>query len=423
MEDYNESMAVEKALSVLPPIYAVGTNWFAYENGVWKPTTYHIYRPDVRSILPEKFRKQSKISVILKHIESIHQISDSAFKSFYTTSGNAILINVKNGMVKVEGNSAILVPHDKNLNFTRQVDASYNPSATCPIFHRTVGEALPDELDRRLLQLFIGSTLLPSSKFEATLFCYGPTGNGKSTVSEAALSFFNNTLIEHISMANLCNKNGYYTPLLKDVAVNLGTELDASAVGESGIYKTLVSGESMAARAIRGNPFTLTTTAKLMFLSNNLPSFKHGTEAELRRMRFLHFNQVLTHKDVNLKHDLIQERDGIFLWAIQGLIQLLQLKEMPHGGGSSSAVHERFAVRNDPFGRFIATRCRKNPDGYVLKSELKKSLLNFYKENGIPPVDDRLIVSKLLDSNPNLKETQPRLTGKKLRVINGIELI
>jgi phage/plasmid-associated DNA primase len=53
------------------------------------------------------------------------------------------------------------------------------------------------------------------------------------------------------------------------------------------------------------------TTCKLWFLSNHLPRFRHGTEAELRRMRFIRFDHISDEKDVTLKAKIRAERDGI----------------------------------------------------------------------------------------------------------------
>ena len=225
---------------------------------------------------------------ILKHIESAKQVLDSELKSFYTLDGDTVLVNAVNGIVRVEPEYQFqLLPHDPAHNFTRQLSAFYTPYAICPTFERVLAEALPDGEDRALLQLFAGSLLYPSCKYEAALVCYGPGGTGKSTIAEPVVSLFGSELVARIGMSNICDPKGYYLPKLKHVAVNLGTELDALEVGESGNFKALVSGENIAVRPIYGAPFTMTTMVKLWFLSNNLPRFKHGTDAEQRRTRFI----------------------------------------------------------------------------------------------------------------------------------------
>jgi len=278
--------------------------------------------------------------------------------------------------------------------------------------------------DRVLLQLFIGSLLYPSCKFEAALVCYGPGGTGKSTIAEPIASIFGTELVERIGMANICDPKGYYLPKLKHVAINLGTELDALEVGESGNFKALVSGENIAVRPIYGVPFTMSTTAKLWFLSNNLPRFKHGTDAEQRRTRFLRFDKVPAAKDVDLKTKLIAEREGIFLWALEGLSRLLSLKEMPLGGAESKRVHERFAITNDPLGAFMAARCRIDSQGYAVKAGFEAALVEFCEEHAIPCEDKSWLFRQLWSRYPELKES--RIThndSPRTRVIKGVILL
>ena len=80
-----------------------------------------------------------------------------------------------------------------------------------------------------------------------------------------------------------------------------GVNSDSPEQADSGVFKSVVSGERVEARPIYGAPFTMETTAKLWFLANNLPRFRHGTEAELRRLRFLRFDRVPDQVDPTLK--------------------------------------------------------------------------------------------------------------------------
>ena len=223
-------------------------------------------------------------------------------------------------------------------------------------------------------------------------------------------------------MSNICDPKGYYLPKLKHVAVNLGTELDALEVGESGNFKALVSGENIAVRPIYGAPFTMNTTAKLWFLSNNLPRFKHGTDAEQRRTRFLRFDKVPAVKDVDLKTKLAGERDGIFVWALEGLSRLLTLPGMPQGGAESKQVHERFAASNDPIGTFIATRCQFDCTAHVSKEHFQAALVEYCESNAIACDDTRWIFRQLWDRYPQLKDARLTEGDSRIRVIKGLVL-
>ena len=71
----------------------------------------------------------------------------------------------------------------------------------------------------------------------------------------------------------------------------MGTELDTVDVEDASALKCLVSGEPIEARNIFGRPFKMRSAAKLWFDANDLPPLQTRTDAELRRVRFLHFDQ------------------------------------------------------------------------------------------------------------------------------------
>ncbi len=424
LTEYNEAAAVALALESMPPLKTVADCWREYRDGAWREIDYHRFRPAVLAIMDKAIVSNRRCMEILKHIESAKQALETDFRSFSMLENDAVLLNAANGIVRVElADDTVLLKHDPGLNFTRQLQAIYDPQAGCPNFDRVLAEALPDIDDRVLLQLFVGSLLFPSCKFEAALVCYGPGGTGKSTIAEPVASIFGTPLVERIGMANICDPKGYYAPKLKHVAVNLATELDALEVGESGNFKALVSGENIAVRPIYGEPFTMTTTAKLWFLSNNLPRFKHGTDAEQRRTRFLRFDKVPAVRDVDLKTKLIAERDGIFLWALEGLSRLLALREMPLGGAESKRVHDRFAVSNDPLGAFLASRCRMDSKAHTPKEHFKTAIVEFYEAAAIPCENEAWIFRQLWDRFPQLKEARLSQADTRTRVIKGVVLL
>ena len=82
------------------------------------------------------------------------------------------------------------------------------------------------------------------------------------------------------SLEELCKTSGYSLPTIRDKMLNLGTELNGTEIEESSNFKKLVSGEGMLARQIYCEPGEMVTTCKLVFLTNNLPRFKYGTDAE-----------------------------------------------------------------------------------------------------------------------------------------------
>jgi hypothetical protein len=80
-----------------------------------------------------------------------------------------------------------------------------------------------------------------------------------------------------LTLAEICDREGYHRPKLVRSMLNIGTELEAKAIENSEVFKRLVSGELVEAREIYGRPFVMGSTAKYLSLGNHLPQFKHAT--------------------------------------------------------------------------------------------------------------------------------------------------
>lgn len=190
--------------------------------------------------------------------------------------------------------------------------------------------------------------------------------------------------------------------------LNVSTELDAVVLENSEDFKRLVSGEPVEAREIYGKPFQMQTSAGFLFLCNQLPRFKYGTDAELRRLRFLRFNQIPPVKDTELKEKIAAERDGIFLLMVQYLKPLFAKGQIPEGSADSKALHARFAQTNDPTGSFVQGYCVIDSTLSVSKDKLLKRFTVYILDLGLPATIANNFFKVLYDRYPGLKSVRPR---------------
>lgn len=405
----------------LPPIKTVESAWYAYAGGAWSDLPRASLLPDAHEILPPKYRTARRATSLLEHLEGRFQVSDKALRGFYKFDSDSVLLNCANGVVRVApGREPELLPHSADHLFTRRTVANYDPLAIASVFERVLCEALPDREDRELLQLCCGNFLYPDCRFETALVCYGEAGTSKSTIADPIATALGNGLVERLSLSQICDPKSYSLPKLRFAAVNLGTELDAIAVDESANFKTIVSGEPVEARPIYGSPFTMQTGCKLWFLANGLPRFKNGTQAELRRTRFIRFNRKPANEDVTLKAQALAELDGVFNFMVGGLQQLLTLPKIPLGGGESKRVHERFHVSNDPLGAFVRAHCEFDPERHVLKETLGNAYKDFCERNELSSELGEWFFRKLRERFPNLDDYRPRAEGKRVQAIRGM---
>lgn len=414
--------------NVLLPTKVCEKRWFVYENGVWRLRTRHKHRPIVLSAIPEQHRTAKREHAVLDLIEGLNQTDEAIFKgvSFYADDdAKVIMLNAQNGVLRITKDDITLLDHDPKYLFTRALKIDYKPNAKCPLYTKTLKESLPDPLDQELFQLCLGNFLLPDCRFETVLVCYGEAQCGKSTLADPVTDIFGNDddgLMTHLSLAQICENDSPYLAKIRNASVNLGTEIQGLEIGDSGILKQIVSGEAIEARNLYCNSFKTKPTCKLWFLSNNLPQFKNGTDAERRRIKFLRFDHKPKAKDVMLKHKLKSEHQGLFNFILDGLQKLLTLPEMPEGGISSQQTSSRFANANDPIGSFVKQSCKMGPDETVLKTVLERAYMQYIETNNFSGKISSAFYRQLYSRFTSISETRVREGGERVRRVIGLSL-
>ena len=379
---FDELKFAQAFMRKAPAIFCKGEEWFAYDGKCWRPRVKDAFKKMSMDVLPPTQRSARHGKAVMEHVEMTRQMTeDLEFRSAVAWDGNSVLVNVANGVLRVTADSISIEPHSKDLMFTGCLGAQWEESGSAPLFAKVLRETLHDHRDIGLFQWFSGYCLFPDCKqHEVFLICYGPGGTGKSTLADAIVhAFSDDVLVTRLSLAQICSSGpgSYSLPSIKTALVNLGTELDTVEMDESSNFKQIVSGEPIVARSIYGKPFKMETTCKLWFLSNALPRFKSGTDAEYRRARFLSFSKKPAEKDTTLKDQLRLERNGILAWLVGGLQAILQGIPAPMGSDASMAVLKRFELSNDPVGCFVKEHCEFRPEYDEVKDKVIDAFTQF----------------------------------------------
>lgn len=423
-DHYSESFCAELFNLKAGAVRCVDKIWRRYDEGAWMEIAPTILYPlAVRSIHPEHLDSR-RVMGIIELVRMKRQVPGKIFKGAIKISKGSILVNTRYCVVKLTARGTpVRIRHSPDFNFTRTIAAAFDPQAKCPLFTEKLEEMLPDPEDRELLQFFCGSVLYPSSEHETALVAYGPGGTGKSTVALVIREVLGADNVGSAGLEELCSTSSYVLPTLKWKLVNIGSELRGSEEVESANFKKLVTGETMNVRAIYRDPEDMTTTCKFMFLSNNLPRFKDGTDAELRRLRILHFNQKPKNLDPKLKEKLAAETSGIFNWMLEGLAKLMTQKAIPLGGKAAQAVLNSFNKDNDKVGAFVSERCMLGPGGTVSKKDLFEAFGEWCEDNGHSAEKlENYFFKRLAQRYPELKSSRLQLSGTRTHCYNGIAI-
>jgi P4 family phage/plasmid primase-like protien len=407
-------------------VRCIGDEWFIETNGVWMPTDRDMYRPLALEVLPMTHRTQARSAEVIKRLEAEQQVTRSQFcgAAKFDTDGS-VLLAVRNGVLRLgkgEGAKIELLPPNPTHGFAASLLVAWHPDALMPTFVNLLEQSLPDAQDRELLLDVLATSLIPDSRWEVALVLQGEAGTGKSTVMAPIASIFGSTC-SSLSLSDLCHVSGYKLSMLHNKLINLATELNTLEMDDTGLFKQLVSGELFTARPIYGKPFEMRSTATLVFLANSLPRFKHGTDAEARRLRFVKFSRKVQNPDVMLKNRVAAEAEGVFAELVRRASDLLNGAKLAVQGQYGQEVARRFQVSNDPIGQFVSQRCMLGGDLYCTKSDLYAAFTDFREQHGLSDkLDDGVFFKNLYDRFQGVKDKQKRIDGKVHRVITGIDI-
>lgn len=420
-----ERAIADAIIAELKHVKTVGPQWYVYKNGIWQDSRRDIYRPIAYRMMAGEWKAKTE-SAALTQVEGRQQCDGAIFRGALTSQDGAMVINTKNCILMVTGDSIRQMEHNREFYFTRAIQVDYDATAPCPRFRETYVQSLPDVDDQHHKHLLLGNTLYHGADHEAVEIDIGEAGTGKSTLAEPVMGIMGSGeggLLTSLSLGQICDPNCYALAKLRYALVNLGTELQSLAIDESETFKKIISGEPFEARPIYSPPFTMTTFPKLWFLANNIPRFKNGTDAELRRAHFVTFGVKPEKPDKQLKSYLREhEQAGVFNFMLEGLQMLMREGTIPMGGKASRAIHDRFRVSNDTIKAFIDERCVKVPSASCSKEAIGNAYTEFCEQYSLPFKGDQHFFQKLYDRFPEVQESKKREGEKRIPSLVGVGL-
>jgi len=401
--------------------------WYKYADGRFALVDPHEYLPVVLNLLPEEKRLRRVADELMLTYEGLKQVPGGYLRGLYAFGDDeeTVVLNCANGVLHVTADTVRLVPHSPDHGFTSKLCAAYRPEASQEKMTAAVQKFLPDREDQALFNWWSGYTLLPAIRVRLALANIGQSHTGKTTLWEYGIgSVFPKEAKRSLSLAEICNQNGYFVATLPGSALNLGGELTQTELLSSEKFKLLVGGEDVPARAIRGEPFTLSGyTTKFIFLGNHLPRFCRGSDAEASRLCYLFFDQVSEKPDKSLQEQLKTEAEGVFSCRmVPALQRILAGEPCPAGGAKSRALHQRFAVLNDPFEAFMDEWCCLDATGSADKDDLAAAYQQFAEHHDLTVHHKDALMKVLRERYPQLTSGRETVEGARNRVMKGIRL-
>lgn len=208
---------------------------------------------------------------------------------------------------------------------TKLVPYEYEPDAKSELWEATLKRLFVDGELVELFRLFVGYSITGVSTEEKSLWMYGDTGNGKSTV----LTAIRNALgPEYVGVAHedlLVKASGKHDDIkahIVDKRLVIAIETDESAQLDERQFKSLTGGDAINARQLYEQSNDYKPVWKIVLATNHLPDIKNFDDAIRRRLLIVPTAETVPENQrvPYLKQVLAQEEHAkaILAWAIRG---------------------------------------------------------------------------------------------------------
>lgn len=184
-----------------------------------------------------------------------------------------------------------------------------------------------DEKRIAVLQEWFGYCLLPTTRYQRMLMLVGPGGNGKTVVLNVLTEMLGKHNCSNVELDDINTKYGPFYTFGK--LANICGDIATRYLKKPGRIKAFIGGDMIQFEQKYMNAFSTKPTAKLIFSMNDLPNTDDDSEGFYRRMLTIPFMFTPPEPDPLLansqshKWPFRPELDGIFTWALEGLIHLL----------------------------------------------------------------------------------------------------
>ena len=284
----------------------------------------------------------------------------------------------------------------ENPFWRRKANAKWDENAECPKFSLFLEEVFcgdPDLID--WVQLALGYSITGSTDEQVMFLAYGNGANGKSTLLELVKEIIGDfAQVANINEFMSKDKHGIRSleqvAVLDGVRLAIASEIEGNGQLNEALMKRLTGGDTLTAARLHQSQFTFKPQFKIWMLVNYLPRSQDNSDGFWRRIRVIPFNAkfIGNKRRIDLKQQLLEERDGILNWLVTGARRwhARQLQQGGSGLGTCQAVEDATAAfrrKNDPLRDFLDACVTYNPSGKVPAGALYEAYRNWSEFNAL----------------------------------------
>ena len=363
-----------------------------YKQGIYVPNGESYVKEFCRLILTSIY-KIAYTNIVLNKIEADTFIEASDF--FQNDHPN--LIALENGLFDLK--EGRLIDFDSSKILFNKIPIKYQEDLRINKIRGFIEDIIPlGDID--IIQEVFGFCLLKEYKYSVAFMFLGSGSNGKSRLCELLTDFLGPENVSAVQLSEL-NEGGFAVANLHNKMANIATDISATTLEDSSIFKKLVGGDWLSADRKFKERVQFKNYAKVINALNELPKTKDITDGFFRRWKTIKFPYKFVSeyeyenydgdkslvKKANpqilnsIKND--EEMSGLFNWAYEGLRRIFKNK----GFSDNQTTNEKRVewLRISSSIRAFMMDCIESADieNYILKKDFLSVYTNYCKKHNV----------------------------------------
>ena len=311
-----------------------------------------------------------------------------------------------------------------------RLTVAYNPNAPTPKkWLQFLSELLQPE-DIPTLQEFLGYCLLPTTKGQKMLMLIGKGGEGKSRIGLVMRSLLGDSM--NTTSIQKVESNRFSRADLENKLLMVDDDMDMSALPKTNYIKSIVTSECKMDMERKGvQSYQSQLYVRFLCFGNGALTALHDKSDGFFRRQI-----VLTTKDRPagraddpfLVDKLLREKEGIFLWCLEGLHRLVRSNYQFSISGKARENMETVKRSSNNVIEFLQSEgyIRFRADSEASSKAIYEAYTRWCDDNAQKPMSANRVSSELAQNEQlyNVEATNNvHVGGKRVRGFMGIEVV
>ena len=335
-------------------------------------------------------------------------------------------IHLANGTLKLDGSFTEGRP-----NIVRsRLPVAYRPDAPAPVRWLSFLDGLLYAEDIPTLQEFLGYCLLPTTKGQKMLMLIGKGGEGKSRIGLVMRSLLGDSM--NTTSIQKVESNRFSRADLENKLLMVDDDMDMSALPKTNYIKSIVTSECKMDMERKGvQSYQSQLYVRFLCFGNGALTALHDKSDGFFRRQI-----VLTTKDRPagraddpfLVDKLLREKEGIFLWCLEGLHRLIGNNYQFSISGKARENMETVKRSSNNVIEFLQSEgyIRFKADSEASSKAIYEAYTRWCDDNAQKPMSANRVSSELAQNERlyNVEATNNvHVGGKRVRGFMGIEVV